>query len=295
MNIFKQITANNISLKNYPFIKELAMEAYLIENENILKLDENDFSEVSILDAEIALKKGRANKDGRIDILAKYGSEYLAIVELKLNEINEESLSQLENYLDQREQLLTISNDYWDIDNELIPPKWIGVLIGSSINADIQKKLLEGYKYKGIPIACLTLKRFRTDTNEILVISDTFFQFKYSTKDYSKFIFNKKEYNKSKLVNSVIKYYIECNPNTSFSELKQKFPDSIQGSYGVFDTKEKAQNIYDKTNHKRYYINPNEIITLSNEEISTCTQWNISSIKKFLEYSRKLGLKIDIY
>ena len=38
MEIFRQITANNIELKEYPFLKELAMEAYLIENEEIQNL-----------------------------------------------------------------------------------------------------------------------------------------------------------------------------------------------------------------------------------------------------------------
>ena len=43
MEIFRQITANNIELKEYPFLKELAMEAYLMENEDILKLDAEYF------------------------------------------------------------------------------------------------------------------------------------------------------------------------------------------------------------------------------------------------------------
>ena len=46
MKIFKQITANNIALKAYSFIKELAMEAYLIENQDILSLDDDNFNEV---------------------------------------------------------------------------------------------------------------------------------------------------------------------------------------------------------------------------------------------------------
>ncbi len=46
-------------MKSYPFWNELAMEAYLLENEEILKLDEQNFSDVTVLDAEIALKKGR--------------------------------------------------------------------------------------------------------------------------------------------------------------------------------------------------------------------------------------------
>ncbi len=104
MEIFRQITANNIELKDYPFLKELAMEAYLMENEDILKLDTENFAEVTVLDAEIALKSGRktSNRDGRIDILAKYGLDYLAIVELKINQIDDATLNQLEDYLEQK-------------------------------------------------------------------------------------------------------------------------------------------------------------------------------------------------
>ena len=112
MEIFRQITANNIALKEYPFWKELAMEAYLLENEEILKLDNQNFNEVEILDAEIALKKGRKEGDGRIDILVKYSAEFLGIVEIKLKEINEISLGQLEDYINQRNQILKLIPDY---------------------------------------------------------------------------------------------------------------------------------------------------------------------------------------
>jgi hypothetical protein len=62
MKIFKQITANNIELKPYPFIKELAMEAYLMENDSILNLDESDFSDATVIDAEISIKGGGSSK-----------------------------------------------------------------------------------------------------------------------------------------------------------------------------------------------------------------------------------------
>ena len=115
MEIYRQITANNLELKEYPFLKELAMEAYLLENEEILSLDNSNFNDVTVLDAEIALKSGRktSNRDGRIDILAKYGMDYLAIVELKINEINEETLAQLEDYLNEKEQLLSKYPEFW--------------------------------------------------------------------------------------------------------------------------------------------------------------------------------------
>ena len=291
MKIFKQITANNLILKEYPFRRELAMEAYLLENEEILKLDKENFNDVSILDAEIPLREGRQNGDGRIDILVKYSGEYLGIVEIKKDEINEDSLRQLEEYINQKDQILQHSNEYW---TENVNPKWVGVLVGTEISSDLRDKLNNGYEYNGVQIAGLTIKRFRGSLNEIFVISDTYFKFKYLSKDYSRFTFNGQDYNKGKLVNAVIRHYIENNPTTTYAELKQKFPNPIQGAFGVFDTKASAEDISQRSGHKRHHINPDEEIKLINETICTCTQWNPENIKKIIRQSDTLGLKVEI-
>ncbi len=291
MEIFRQITANNIVLNEYPFWRELAMEAYLLENEAILKLDKENFNDVTIVDAEIALKNGRRTSDGRVDILAKYSGEYLCIVEIKLEEINNLSLKQLEDYIDQKDQILSIDSNYW---TELADPKWVGVLVGSDISNDLRDQLSQGYMYNGVPIAGMTIKRFKSPNNEVYVISDTFFKFKYLSKDYSKFIFNGLEYNKGRLVNVVVKNYVDNNPAITFAELKTKFLDKIQGSFGVFDTKNNAEDIFQRWGHKRHYINSDEEIRLSDATIATCTQWNPENIKLFLDQSNKLGLKIEI-
>ena len=293
MEIFKQITANGITLKEYPFIKELAMEAYLLENGDILKLDKTNFDSVSVLDEEIALKKGQKNGDGRIDLLVKYSDEYLGIVELKLNEINEQSLKQLENYLEQRSQILEMDTNYWESNSE---PKWIGVLVGNEISSGLREKLLNGYTTKeNIPIAGMTIRRFRSPNNEIFVVTDTFFKFNYGSKDFSKFKFNGNSYNKGRLVNAVIKKVVEDNPEITFSELKQKFPDIVQGSMGVFDLKEKAEEIFERTNRIRYYIKPDEVIQLAdNVLISTSTQWHPDNIKAFIEQARIGGYNVEI-
>jgi len=277
-------------MKSYPFWKELAMEAYLLENEEILKLDEQNFSDVTVIDAEIALKKGRKSGDGRIDILTKYSGEYLGIVELKLNEINHEGLKQLADYWTVEEQMLNIG-DYWNEDTE---PKWVGLLIGSSINPSLQEQLSNGYEFNGIPIAGMTIKRFRSDKNEIFVISDTYFKFGYTNKDYSKFLFNGQEFNKGRLVNAVIKAYVGQHPDVTFSQLKSKFPDSTQGSFGVFDTAAKAEDIYERWGHKRHYIKEEETIKLQDQTISTCTQWNPENIKKFIDQANKQGMNIEL-
>ncbi|MEX0609274.1 MAG: hypothetical protein WD016_11815 [Balneolaceae bacterium] len=290
MEIFRQITANNIELKDYPFLKELAMEAYLMENEDILKLDTDNFADVTVLDAEIALKSGRktSNRDGRIDILAKYGLNYLAIVELKINEINDSTLIQLENYLNEREEILQKHPEFWsEVENM---PDWIGVLVGTSISPELQRKLQNGYiTTSGVPIAGLVLRRFRSIENEIFVITDTFFKYNYTTRDYSKFEFKGKIYNKARLINKVIRTFVEQNPSTTFPELERIFPRSLQGSMGVFDTKENAQEIYDGTGHKRHYLKSDELIKLSDSTIATSNQWGIKNITDFIKYVNALN------
>jgi hypothetical protein len=285
MEIFRQITANNIELKDYPFLRELAMEAYLMENEDILKLDTENFADVTVLDVEIALKEGRktSNRDGRIDILAKYGLDYLALIELKINEINDNTLKQLEDYLDQKEQLIRKHPEFWDeVENN---PKWIGVLVGTSISPELQRKLQNGYiTESGIPIAGMILRRFRSQQNEIFVITDTFFNYNYTSRDFSKFEFKGKVYNKSRLVNKVIRTYVEENPTMTFAELEKTFPQNLQGSFGVFETKENAQEIFDRTGHKRYYLKSDEFIKLSDSIIATTNQWGIGNIGNFINH-----------
>ncbi len=291
MEIFRQITANNIELKEYPFLKELAMEAYLLENEEVLKLDNDNFSDVTVLDAEIALKAGRktSNRDGRIDILAQYGIDYLSIIELKINEINQATLTQLEDYLSERKQILEKHPDYWE--NQELEPKWVGVLVGTSISPELQRKLQDGYQTQdGIPIAGLVIRRFRSIKNEIYVITDTFYKYNYSNRDFSKFSFKNKEYNKARLVNAIINEYVENNPTTTFAELKKVFPDNLQGSNGVFDTSENAQEIFDRTGHKRHYLKPEELIKLADTTIATSNQWGVGNIENFVKNAQKLGI-----
>ena len=110
MKILKHFTANDEKFEEFPFKRELSMEYYLIENEGVLALDDGIFSEVEIIEEELTLKQGRSSKetDGRIDILAGYSQEYLGVVELKLGELNNIHLDQLEDYLIKCDQILTM-------------------------------------------------------------------------------------------------------------------------------------------------------------------------------------------
>jgi hypothetical protein len=170
----------------------------------------------------------------------------------------------------------------------------VGLLVGSSISAGLQERLSQGYQFNGIPIAGMTIKRFRSEKNEVFVISDTFFNFSYSNKDYSKFIFNGKEFNKGRLVNEVVRAHVERNPKITYPKLKHDFPDHIQGSFGVVDLTSNAEDIFQRWVHKRHYIKEDEVIQLQDQTISTCTQWNPENIKSFIKQAEKLGWRIEL-
>ncbi|WP_276975139.1 hypothetical protein [Flavobacterium filum] len=291
MYLHKHISANNVSIDNFPFQREIAMEAYLIENPTVLSMETEGFNEVDILKCEVTLLDGRTdrNTDGRIDILAKYGQEYLAVVELKLGELTETHLSQLESYLKERNQILQKFPDIWDT-TVSSQPKWIGVMIGATINPDLMLKIRKGYYFDiDIPIAALTINRYKGKDGNVYVVTDTYFIERVKNKDYTKYIFNGLKYGKNRLVLAVIKDYVEKNPTITFSQLKSKFPDHLQ-SRETFTTETEAKTKRDRRN----FIEPNELITLADETIAVSTQWGILNINPFIEHSRKMNIDIKI-
>jgi hypothetical protein len=289
MQIFTHLTANDVQLRPFPFKRELSMEAYIIENEGVLALDRDTFSDVEIIEDELTLKQGGKSQvgDGRIDILATYSQEYIAIVELKLGELRDVHLTQLENYLKQKEQILV---KYPDIIPDL--PKWIGVLVGSSIDSSLANKIINGYQTsEGTPIAALTMQRFRSEDGNIFIATDTYFKNISQGKDLSKYNFNGKKLGKSRLVLEVIKSYVDSHPNISYADLERKFPKSCQGKRGVFTTLELAQHEAEEK-RVRHFLKPEEIVQLADAQIAVTTQWGIGNINHFIRQAEKLDYEI---
>lgn len=294
MQIFTHFTANDVQLEPFPFKRELSMEAYLVENEGVLGLDRDTFSNVEIVEAELTLKQGRKSKetDGRIDILATYSQEYIAVVELKLGQLEETHLKQLEDYLKEKDQILA---QYPNILNKELSslPKWIGVLVGSSIDSELARKIKDGYlTASGILIAALTIQRFRSSDGNIYVTTDTYFNGANSTRDTSKYSFDGSVLGKGRLVLAIIKRHVESHPEISYSELEKKFPKSCQGSSGVFSTVDVANEIYAKSGRKRHFLNPEEVIQLSDSYIAISSQWGIENIDKFIKQATQIGYVI---
>ena len=169
------------------------------------------------------------------------------------------------------------------------------MLVGTSISPELQRKLQDGYvTQRGVPIAGMVIRRFRSLKGEIFVITDTFFKYNYKNRDFSKFEFKGKTYNKARLVNKVIKSIAELNPNITYAELERFIPQNLQGSIGVFTTIENAQEIYDRTGHKRHYLKPEELIKLSDSTIATSNQWGIENIDPFVNHINSLGSDYSI-
>lgn len=297
MQIFRHFTANDVQLEAFPFKRELSMEAYLVENEGVLSLDSDTFSNVEIIETELSLKQGRKSKDtdGRIDILATYSQEYIAIVELKLGQLEKSHLEQLEDYLTTgKDQILKQYPDILDADI-ISSPKWIGVLIGSSIEAELASQLVNGYSTtSGIQIAALTIQRFRSKEGNVYITTDTYFGGKTSSKDTSKYLLNGVKLGKGRLVLEVIKQHITSNPNISYSELEKIFPKTCQGSSGVFATAEIANEKYSTSGRKRHFIEPQELIKLSDCTIAVSNRWGIKNIGKFIKRAKEIGISITI-
>ena len=289
MQILRHFTAGAVQLEQFPFKRELAMEAYLLENEGVLALDDDTFSEVEIIEDELSIEDGRQSKrtDGRIDILAKYSDEYIAVIELKIGQLNEDHLAQLEDYLKARNKILEKYTDIFDPAAK-VSPKWIGILVGSAIDLTLATKLTNGYSYVDgtsvIQIAALTIQRFRSHDGHVYVTTDTYFRRSDSVKDASKYGFEGKSFGKGKLVLAAIKHYVESKPKNSltYSDMESVFNKKCQGSLGVFEKIERANEIFAKTERKRHFLKPEELIKLSDCTVAVCSQWGVGNIKNFI-------------
>lgn len=294
MHLLRHMSANHEQLKELPFKRELSMEAYLIDNEGVLALDRDNYWDVSVVEAELTLKMGRQSKgtDGRIDMLVTYSNECLGVVELKLDQLNQSHLEQLEDYLLQKEQIAKMFPDLLGTDQ----PKWVGVLVGSDIDSELAIKINNGYQTEnGVPIGALTIKRFKGERGDIYVTTDVFFNSSKTNKDFTKYKFDNQIFGKGKLVHAVVKKYVEQNKSqATLSHLNSVFAELGHKKYGVVSSKEDAEEVEAQTGYRRHFLKPEMIIELNEGiEIAVCNQWGVGNIAPFIERVKRLGYSIE--
>jgi hypothetical protein len=278
MFLHKHISANNVPLEEFPFIRELAMEAYLVENETALSLQIEGFDDVKVVESEAHLRGGGEGegKDGRTDILATYGAEYIAVIELKLGRLTQDHVTQISRYLGQREQILTDYPQVWD--KNVGAPKWIGVMVGDSIDPSLAKAIREGL--------LVEISRFRgKNDGNTYVVTDTYFVDKVKGRDYTKYQFNGRSYNKRKLVLAVIENYVKNNPDITYGALQVMFPNTLQGGH-TFVHSDQAQPSY------CYFGSKDDLIQLKDALIAVNNQWGIENITSFLRRCTELEITI---
>lgn len=292
MRIYRHVTANELQLKPLPFKWELSMEAYLIENEGVLALDEEAYCSVQIVNAEVSLKGGRAsrNSDGRVDILATYNEECIAIIELKLGELTQQHRQQLEEYLSQREQIRQLHPKI--LSEAVTTPRWVGVLVGASIDPQLAEVMRSGcVTSDGTPLAALTVQRFRGPDGTVIVTTDVYFKRPTTGLDYTQYRFLGQSYGKGPLALAVVKRYVEDHPQMTFAEVEKAFSKKLQGSLGVIAIIEKAEEI-EARDRARHFLKAEQRIQLTDATIAVCSQWGKGNIDRLIDQARTLGYTI---
>ncbi len=110
--------------------------------------------------------------------------------------------------------------------------------------------------------------------------------------DRTKYVFNGQIFGKNRLVQAVVKTYVNQHPNISLTELQMIFYKELQGSIGVVYEIEKAK-MRGPDYVNRFFIKNNDVIHLRDANVYVCNQWGISNIDNFLKKARSIGFIIE--
>lgn len=314
MFLTKTFTAGNETYEEFPFLGELIMEAFLIENPKALNLGAKEFEEAKILGHQIRLEKGSKKKDGRIDILAAYGNR-MAIIELKKGQVDEKAKTQLEEYLQNCSKLeshkieepwlkqiglakdSTILDYCKSIDKNIEEIEWIGVLAGTSIDPTLAQDLRKGQDDDtAFPIGAITINRYQGEKNRIYTITNSFFPEKVSKRDYSKYsivvngTIKHKSLFKNHLALKLVQLYVKQRGNENItvnSLIKDIFPNALQGTRTI--------SPYEEAKDRRAFKDPQDVINLADGKVCVSNQWSKDNIPRMITRAEEVitGLKVN--
>ncbi|WP_345081766.1 hypothetical protein [Nemorincola caseinilytica] len=109
-------------------------------------------------------------------------------------------------------------------------------------------------------------------------------------RDNTKYKFNGQEYGKGPLVLAVVKKYVEDNPDTTFKQLKEVFPDTLMPRWHVFRNEQEAIALSAKK--PRYFLKQPIKLKGQKEPILVTNQWTAALIDKFLPVIKSVGYKV---
>ena len=287
------VTVNSSRVEPYPFRNELVMQTYLIENEEVLKLD--GFDDVKVYDFEVPWKKGKDER-GRIDLLVSYDKDVWAVVELKNDELTEEHLQQLESYFIDEDPLKNAPELFGNLG---IPksPKWMGVLVGTGISSSLQKTLEVSSQLKnGYPLAVIVVNRFRGG-GQTYIFSDVRKSPK-KIKDFSKCEFRGVIYSKRRVVLALVKQCVlDGRSLEEIRSLAKDFNFADKKPFIIDFESAKTANATPTskgTYYEYYFTKEEDSIKIDGSMYSVWAWWGGSDMPTVIKNADSLGYKVKI-
>lgn len=113
-------------------------------------------------------------------------------------------------------------------------------------------------------------------------------------RDYGKYRFNGKLYNKAQLVLAVILFYVNENPKTTAAQLKSVFSRDLQNRFPVVVPVKEAIKINKTTRIKRFFDRKEQLVkTFSGLKFAVTNYWGSSNIQVFIDFVKaELGYRI---
>jgi len=299
MNIYSHFSASGTKLKPFPFISELAMEGYLVENSGILNLF--DDHEVRIKENEKSWKRGEGH--GRIDLLAFYGESVVAVIELKNGVLDEAALKQLYEYFENKKHLDYVADSFELSSNEEAGKfQWLGVLVGTDIQDGLKTTIEHNNSSGKTPVAVIILNRYKCEEERrVYTITDTVIVPNKSTKDYTKYVFNEGVYNKRALIFGMIQAYVGKHFSTINSqEFKNKINALKKKGKPILKDYDEAVREDTTPNSKGnidpYYFTtkPEDAIAFNDgAKVAVLNWWRISDMPLMKEIAKTLGYSFE--
>ncbi len=179
--------------------------------------------------------------------------------------------------------------------------------IKNEITEDLVSKLLKNFfkeKYPEIDIEDILLDYIISIKKKSLIAlsssTEKVIRVKEDSQD-EEYYYNNQRYAKRKFVLTVVTDYVRNNPDITYNQLKQIFPDKLQGKYGVFQDdalviETVLKNHKDKQYeyNRRYFTKCSEKIKLNTDgrTIIVSGEWG-HNFDKFFNRAKELGLNVE--
>jgi len=116
---------------------------------------------------------------------------------------------------------------------------------------------------------------------------------KKSSRDYTKYAFLEKSFNKRKVVLAIIQHWVSENKPNNLSELLQVFPQELRTG-GLFVPLLEAKAIYNKQGIYRHFLGDDEILQFpDSSKYAVSNQWGKGNIDQFIAHSKMIGYEIE--